>query len=68
MAVTEMMKVASARMEAAAVKLRSVRDAPFTPTGLQEWLNALTDYALALGEVQELSQGAIHVSPRRKAS
>jgi hypothetical protein len=82
MALTQLMNAASDRMEAAAVKLRRVRQGPFTPSGLQEWLNALTDYALALGEVQAFSQESIHEklqllardlhrsdlgSPRRKA-
>ena len=60
MAVTQLMKAASERMEQAARRLRIAREGPFTPSALQEWLSALTDYALALGEVQAFSQESVH--------
>jgi hypothetical protein len=60
MAVTELMRTSAERMERAEAKLKEAREAPFTPSGLHAWLSALTDYALALGEVQEYSQESIH--------
>jgi len=60
MPVTKLMNAASEKMETAAAKLRSAREGAFTPSALQEWLTALTDYALALGEVQQYSQESIH--------
>jgi len=60
MAATKLMEAAAARMETAARKLREAREAPFTPGALKEWLTAVTDYTLALGELQEYSQQSIH--------
>jgi hypothetical protein len=60
MAATEHMKASADKMEQAAARLLAAREGAFTPSGLQKWLSALTDYALALGEVQELSQQSIH--------
>ena len=60
MAVTQLMKRASDRMEEAQRRLREARECSFTPGALKDWLTALTDYALALGEVQEYSQQSIH--------
>ena len=56
MAVTELMRDASERMERAEAKLKEARNGPFTPSALHAWLSALTDFAIALGEVQTYSQ------------
>jgi hypothetical protein len=60
MAVTKLMEEAADRKEQAERRLTEMREATFTPGNLKAWLTALTDYALALGEVQEYSQQSIH--------
>jgi hypothetical protein len=60
MAMTKTMEAAANKMEAASTRMRELREGPFTPGNLKDWLEALTDYALALGEVQEYSQQSIH--------
>lgn len=60
MSTPELMKTAATRMEAAAKKLAEARELPFTPGALKQWMEALTEYALALGEVQQYSQQSIH--------
>ena len=72
MATPQLMRSAAERMEEAEKKLREVRETPFTPEATREWLEALTQYALALGEVQEYSQQSIHeklhaLMPKRQA-
>lgn len=51
MAAPETMTGSSERLERAAAKLKEARGGPFTPSALHAWLSALTDYALALGEL-----------------
>lgn len=65
MAVTKLMFAASEKMEGAARRLHEAREHPSSPTALQEWLTALTDYVLALGEVQEYSQQSVHEKLQR---
>jgi hypothetical protein len=60
MATTQLMRSAAERMEQAEKKLREVRESSFTPSALKEWLETLTDYVLAMAEVQEYGQQSVH--------
>lgn len=59
MAITAHLEQAAERLELAQLKLSHFRESPSTPANTRRWLEALTDYAQALGEVQAFSQEAI---------
>lgn len=56
MATPALLQQAADRLELAQLKLAHFRESPSTPANTRRWLEALTDYALALGEVQAFAQ------------
>ncbi|HVO26876.1 MAG TPA: hypothetical protein VMW56_24970 [Candidatus Margulisiibacteriota bacterium] len=51
---------AAARLKAASVRIDEARGKPASIDVLQEWLAALTDFCLALSEVQSFSNESVH--------
>jgi hypothetical protein len=60
MALPELLEEAAARLDEAAYRISEARtQAPTIPV-LHEWLSAVTDYCLALSDVQRLTNQSIH--------
>lgn len=51
---------AASKLEAAAQRLHELRHRPRRPGQLIEWMNALTEYSLALAEVHQQTKLALH--------
>ena len=60
LAVPEHLKEAAQRLEAAAYRIDQAREQPLTPESQREWLEGLTEFCLALSDVQEFSNESIH--------
>lgn len=60
MAVPRQLDEAVARMERAALDLEAARSRPASPEGMRLWLEALTEYTLALGDVHRFTNESVH--------
>lgn len=60
MALPKQLEEAAARLEEATWRIDQARDKPLSLESLQEWLNALTDFALAQSEIHQLNNESIH--------
>ena len=60
MSTLRLMDASESKMVAAAQRLQELRERPRRPGQLIEWMNALTEYSLALGEVHQHSQQSVH--------
>jgi hypothetical protein len=73
MALDKQLQEASDRLRTASIRIDGVRTKHPTQQTIQEWLAALTDYALALGEVHDLNMEALQervedISQRQRRS
>lgn len=60
MALPKLLEEAAARLEEAAYRIHEVRtQSPTIPT-LHEWMSALTEYCLALSDIQRLNNESVH--------
>jgi len=60
MATPKLLEDAAARLDEAAYRIAEVRtQAPTIPV-LHEWLSAITEYCLALSDIQRLNNESIH--------
>ncbi len=60
MAVPRHLDEAVARLRAASARIDDVRTKPANMDGLQEWLAALTDFCLALSDIQAFNNESLH--------
>ncbi|MBI3181080.1 MAG: hypothetical protein HYZ28_02940 [Myxococcales bacterium] len=60
MALPEHLKDAAARLEEAAARIDAAREGPPSLEGMREWLDALTDFAVALSEVHRYTNESVH--------
>jgi len=51
---------AAARLKEATWRIEQARAMPATAESLREWLDALTDFSLALSELHQLNNESIH--------
>ena len=51
---------AVAKLESAFARIEQARAKPATADSLQEWLEALTDYSVAVSEIHQLNNESIH--------
>jgi hypothetical protein len=59
MALNKQLQEAGDRLRTASMRIDEARAKPATPHAIQEWPAALTEYALALGEVYDLNMEAL---------
>jgi hypothetical protein len=57
---TELVQQALRRLENAERRIQRAREAPSTPENMREWLEAVSDFAHALSEIQELDRESLH--------
>lgn len=60
MAVPKHVDEAAARLKAASARINDVRAKPASIDGLQQWLAALTDFCLALSDIQSFNNESVH--------
>lgn len=60
MAVPKHLEDAVTRLKAASYRIDEARAKPFTAESQKEWLEALTDFCLALSEVHEYNNESVH--------
>ncbi len=49
-----------ARLEEASARIETAREEPLSMASVQTWLEALTDFAAALSEIQRFSNESVH--------
>jgi len=60
MAVPAHLEAAAARLSEASWRIDRAKDKPFTSESQREWLTALTDFSLALSDIQRFNNESIH--------
>jgi len=60
MALPKHLDEAAARLKEASLRIEQARDKPITPDNQQAWLGALTDFSMALSDIQEYTNESIH--------
>lgn len=60
MGVPKHLEEAAKRLEAAGYRIEQARDKPSSPESQREWLEGLTDYCLALSDIQEFCNESLH--------
>jgi hypothetical protein len=60
MAVPAHLEAAAARLSEASWRIDRAKDKPFTSESQREWLAALTDFSLALSDIQRFNNESIH--------
>lgn len=60
MPVPKHLEEAVAKLKAASFRIDEAREQPSTVESQREWLQALTDFSLALSEIQEYNNESIH--------
>ncbi len=60
MTVPKLLEEAVGRLKEASFLIEQAREKPSTLESQREWLGALTDYSLALSEVQEYNNESVH--------
>ena len=60
MALPKHLEEAAERLKEASFRIDEARAKPLGPESLGEWLAALTEYALALAEIQQYNNESIH--------
>ncbi|TAJ25550.1 MAG: hypothetical protein EPO64_07950, partial [Nitrospirae bacterium] len=60
MAVPKHLDEAVARLKEASLQIEQARDKPATLDSQKEWLAALTDFSMALSDIQEYNNESIH--------
>lgn len=60
MALSKLLDEAASRLEEATFRIDEARGKPFDVQCAREWLAALTDYCVALSDIQRLNNESIH--------
>ncbi len=60
MSVPKHLEAAAAKLKDAAMRIAEAREGPVTCENQQRWLEALTDYCMALGDIQSYNNESIH--------
>ena len=60
MAVPKHLEEAAVRLKQAAVHIDAAREKPPTLKALQQWLSAVTDFSLALSDIQSFNNESVH--------
>jgi hypothetical protein len=60
MALPRLLEEAASRMQEASLRMERAREKRATVKSNQDWLVALTDYAIALGDVQRFANESVH--------
>lgn len=60
MALPKHLEEAAAKLELAAIRIDEAKAKPLSLESLQEWLVALTDYAMTVSEIHQLNNESIH--------
>ena len=60
MALPKLLEEAAARLDEASYRIGEVRTQSPTIATLHEWMSAMTDYCLALSDIQRLNNESIH--------
>ena len=60
MSVPKHLEAAAARLKDALMRIEVAREGPVTCENQQRWLDALTDYCMALGDIQSCNNESIH--------
>jgi len=59
-AVLKHLEEAAKRLEAASYRIEQAREQPLSPESQREWLEGLTEFCMALSDVQEFSTESLH--------
>lgn len=60
MAVPKHLEEAAARLKDASSRIAAVRDLPFTAENQKAWLEALSDFCVALADIQTYNNESVH--------
>jgi hypothetical protein len=60
MAVPKHLEEAAARLKEASLRISEVRDLPFTAENQKAWLEALSDFCVALSDIQTYNNESVH--------
>jgi hypothetical protein len=60
MAVPKHLEEAAKRLEAASYRIEQAREKPLSPESQREWLEGLTEFCMALSDVQEFATESLH--------
>jgi hypothetical protein len=60
MAVPKHLEEAAARLKDASLRISQVRDLPFTAENQKAWLEALSDFCVALSDIQSYNNESVH--------
>ena len=60
MSVPRHLEAAAAKLKDASLRIEVAREGPVTSENQQRWLEALTDYCMALGDIQSFNNESIH--------
>lgn len=60
MSIPKHLEAAAARLKDASMRIEVAREGPVTCENQQRWLDALTDYCMALGDIQSCNNESIH--------
>ncbi len=60
MAVPKHLEEAAARLKDASLRIAAVRELPFTAENQRAWLEALSDFCVALSDIQTYNNESVH--------
>jgi hypothetical protein len=60
MSVPQHLEAAATRLKDASMRIGVAREGPVTCENQQRWLDALTEYCMALGDIQSFNNESIH--------
>ncbi len=60
MAIPKHLEEAAARLKQAAARIDKAREEPPSLKALEQWLSALTDFSLALSDIQSFNNESVH--------
>ncbi len=60
MTLHKLLESAADRLNNAALRIEQAREAPASPEQLTQWMEALTQYVMALSEIHTLNNESIH--------
>lgn len=60
MSLAKLIENAAERLHVASVRIADARMKPATPANLAEWLEALTDFSLALSDIATYNNESVH--------
>lgn len=60
MALAKLLDEAASRLDGATFRIEAAKAKPFDQDCAREWLDALTEYSVALSDIQRLNNESIH--------